>query len=88
MTDVKKKWTATEDVVRAWQTSASIREAAEKIGMREDALRQRAYLLRKRGVNLKPMGNPTRKLDIAALNELANSLAVPARRSSREGGTP
>lgn len=66
-----------EDFVVAWQTSKTVKEVAELLGISEDAAKLRASRLRKWGVKLKQM-KPIKyhikddKLRIAQLNSLVN----------------
>ena len=70
-----KKSVPAEAFIRAWQSSESMLQAAEKANMTINAVRQRCSLLRGRGVPLKEMprkpslGAPP--LNIEALKKLA-----------------
>jgi hypothetical protein len=64
-----------EQFVRTWQMSNSVGEVANKLGKAYNVVRQRAYVLRKAGVNLKTMPPMARgrRLDVEALNCIAQS---------------
>ncbi len=69
-----------EEFVRVWQTSANTAEVAEKTGMTVNYVKVTSYRYRNLGVKLKDFSQArsvsatTKNLDIAALNELAQSL--------------
>jgi hypothetical protein len=71
--DRRKNITA-EEVIRVWQSSKSLGEAAERLGMRKTSLTCRISHMRKRGVPLKRMSPARSRLDYAALKRLAESL--------------
>lgn len=72
-----------EDFCRAWQTSDSPQEVAEKLGMPKAIVLARASAYRSDGVNLKKMKRRSRRtLDIEGLNRL-----VEAINEGREGDT-
>lgn len=59
-----------EDFVRAWQTSGTAQEAADKLGMPKSNVLARASNYRSRGVNLKVMSKASpKRLDVGRLNE-------------------
>jgi len=79
----RKRYNCTpEQIVRAWQTSESVKEAAEKVGMTERALYSRIVNLRKKKnsngdlLQLKDMGRAARYTPsyVDELQELAYSL--------------
>lgn len=59
-----------EDFVRAWQSSSSLAEVAEKLGSTTNNVNQRGYVLRKKGVELKSMKPGRRPEDVARLNAI------------------
>lgn len=67
-----------EQFVRAWNTSSSAVEVAQKLDMAPHSASARASWYRKKGVDLKRFlrgAKPAARLDVAALNKLAKSLA-------------
>jgi hypothetical protein len=56
------------ELVKAWQDSSSTAECAEKLGAPLDAVKSRAFSLRKAGVKLKLMRRSP--VDVDALNAL------------------
>lgn len=72
-----------EDIVRAWQTSNSYTEAAEKAGLTPKAIVWRAKRLKEHGVPLKHLKNSS-PLNYDALKELALSLAPKPEGNSPE----
>jgi hypothetical protein len=64
-----------EQFVTAWQTSATVAEAAERLGMPEAIASARATDYRAKGIMLKrmPRGGKSR-LDVEGLSALAESL--------------
>ena len=70
---VEKPVTA-EEFIRAWQTSESVDEVAEKIKQDRQNIFSRAHFYRKNGVVLKSMKTGRPKNDWKALRELAESL--------------
>ncbi len=78
MSDNKKTRVAVspEAFVRAWQSSKTVDEVAQKTGLDLRAARQRASIYRKKGVPLQRFaGGRFSKPDWAALTALAEELA-------------
>jgi len=75
-----------EEFIRAWQTSASADEVAEKLKMPKPIVHARATTYRKAGVKLKSMPRKGQgKLDVDALNRLVEELALaPPHRSKTD----
>lgn len=66
------------DIVRAWNTSETAKEAAEKVKMPKPILEARVSNLRKLGVPMKEMTRVTsRKTNVEDLSKLAESLLTP-----------
>ncbi len=64
-----------EEFIRTWQTAGSVQEVAEKCGMTENRVRNRASWYRSYGIPLKKFPRGVRKrLDYSALAALAKSL--------------
>ncbi|KKK56234.1 hypothetical protein LCGC14_3066570 [marine sediment metagenome] len=76
--------TTSEQFVKAWQSSSSIKEVANKLGLSSNNVSNRAAYYRKKGVRLKIMprrfGGP--RIDIEALNKLCD----PSQESHGQGG--
>ena len=65
-----------EDFIRAWQTSGTPAEAAEKLGRNgTTGITSRACVYRKKGIPLKKMHVGARLINLAPLIELAESLS-------------
>jgi len=72
----KRRSVTPEDFVRAWQSSKSLAEVAEKTGMRTESVRARGFRFRKKGVPLKSLSTAGRPAtDWEALKKLAKELA-------------
>lgn len=63
-----------EEFIRIWQASNSVHEVAEMVGTKIQAVYQRAYHLRQKGVPLKVFVYRRSGIDYAALAVLAKSL--------------
>jgi hypothetical protein len=64
-----------EEFVRAWQTSETAQEVADKLKMPKPIVLARASGYRKDGIHLKKMKRgPKRALDVDALNRLIEQL--------------
>lgn len=61
--------------VEVWQTSSTVKEAAERLGMPEAIVSSRASNYRIAGVNLKLMPKGRKGVDVKALNEFLEELA-------------
>jgi hypothetical protein len=83
---MKRPHVSAEQLVRAWQTAATADEAAKVTGMPVKQLRQRAAVLRSKGVPLKKFprlpGSGHPPLDIAALTKLARDLVTEPREAT------
>ncbi len=65
-----------ESFIEAWQNSATIEDAAKKLGSTVNNLRSKAYQYRAAGVtNLKKFPRRGHTLDVKALNKLAGETA-------------
>lgn len=75
-----------KEFVKIWQTSNSVKEVAEKLGISEPTAWSRGNKLRKAGVPLKKFSRAS-TLDIDELKRLAESLRPrPATGEPTEGG--
>ena len=77
-----------ETFVRTWQSSSTVEEVAQKLGMPASIANARAGGYRKKGINLKMMSkreNP-HKLDIEKLNQLAQDTLVERSEASNPPG--
>lgn len=52
-----RKLISPEDFVRAWQSSSSMQEVANKLGIKYNSVAQRGYAYRKRGIQLKKLSS-------------------------------
>jgi hypothetical protein len=72
-----------EAFIRAWQTSSSADEVAEKLKMPKPIVHARATTYRKAGVKLKSMPRAGKaSLDVDALNRLVDELAAAPPRGA------
>lgn len=75
-----------DEFVRAWQTSDSIQQAADKVGRNKMWMSSTASRFRRKGIPLKKMPNIGNSrgnghaLDIAGLAKLATSLAPKVKK--------
>lgn len=60
-----------EEFVVAWQSSATLAEAAKKAGTSTRAASTRAFNMRKAGVPLQKFGDGGERIDVDALTKLA-----------------
>ncbi|HJT78288.1 MAG TPA: hypothetical protein VJ739_13880 [Gemmataceae bacterium] len=68
-----------------WQTSASLHEAAERLGMPMSICSARASFYRRSGVQLKRMANRRPPLDVAGLNRILQELDAAGREPPETG---
>lgn len=73
---MKKK--TIEEFIRAWQTSDSTREIANKLDCTTQHVYNRAGMLKRGGVPLKKLARTKKDYDYKKLSELARSLAPKA----------
>ena len=65
-----RKHVSPEDFVRAWQSSSSMQEIAEKIGIKYNAVATRGAAYRKRGIQLKILDSASQTINVDELNNL------------------
>ena len=63
-----------EQFITAWQTSETLTEVGEKLGVSRQTVEITAGKLRKAGVELKPMVKQRAKIDVAALNKMIGEM--------------
>ena len=77
-----------EDFIRVWQGSESVQEAADKLGITKESAGQRASHYRSQlGIQLKKMSKGAAKLDVAALQALAQQTAPQTEAEEKETET-
>lgn len=69
------------EVVAAWQRARTPTEAAEALGVKIQALRNRVKRLRDAGVDLKRYRNPLTGVDVPGLNRAARAAMEDVRGS-------
>ncbi len=72
--DNEGKKATPEEFIKAWQTSESTTEVAEKTGIDKRSVPARASFYRKCGIQLKKHFRGRPRLDIERLSKLADSL--------------
>ncbi len=70
-----------EEFVGAWQAAESTEEVANALGMDANAVRQRAWNYRNKGVRLKRFAHPQNSVDVGLINGL---ISVHERLNSEE----
>jgi hypothetical protein len=80
--------TSMTDFVTAWQTSGSVQEIADKLGIKSTSAGQRACQYRSQGIKLKkmPRGGGAR-LNVDQANELIAQLSGEQENEGSEGST-
>jgi len=65
-----------EQFVKAWQSSGSLKEVADKLGISRNNVSNRAAYYRKKGVRLKTISRSSSgaKIDVEALNKICDSV--------------
>ena len=64
-----------EEIVEAWETSRTVQEAADSLGMSKQRLSQIASFLRERGVRLSKRRLFRKPIDVEALNAIIDAQA-------------